>query len=189
MRIERARPSAARFLTGLAQEAKRTWGYPEAWIRSWKPALTVTPEDLRRIPTYCARVGRTIAGFCTVAIRGDRAFAEHFWVAPTHQGRGVGRALFRRFEAEARRAGAKRLLVDSDPHAVGFYLKMGARLVGLRPAPMGGVDRSLPCLEKRLGRRTGLQADRTAPPGPVAPRPRKPVRPGRRRASPLRAPG
>jgi hypothetical protein len=64
--------------------------------------------------------------------------------------RGVGAALFAECEAVARRTGAERLTVESDPYAEGFYLRMGATSKGRVPASVQGVERFLPKLEKLL---------------------------------------
>ena len=61
MRISRARSADAARLTRIAFAAKRTWGYPDDWIRQWAGKLTITPAYLRRHPTFCARVGKSIA--------------------------------------------------------------------------------------------------------------------------------
>jgi ribosomal protein S18 acetylase RimI-like enzyme len=151
MRIEKARPSEAIRLTRIAYAAKRTWGYPEAWIVAWESALTLTGEFIRSHPTFCARVGPATAGFCSIGFHDGWAEIQHMWVAPSFAGHGIGRALFCRCEAEARKAGAKRLSVESDPHAEGFYRKLGACPVARRPAPMEAVDRSLVLLEKSIG--------------------------------------
>lgn len=69
--------------------------------------------------------------------------------------RRLGRRLWAHLEATAQAAGAKHLVVDSDPHAEGFYLAMGMRRVGA--ARSGSIPgRMLPCLAKDIARR-GLQ--------------------------------
>jgi GNAT superfamily N-acetyltransferase len=150
MRIVRAKPADAAQLTRIAHAAKRTWGYPETWIAAWAGVLTVTSPYLRSHPSYCARVGRETVGFCSFKRRGAVVIVDHMWVAPAYAGRGIGRALFRRCEAWARKARATRLAVESDPHAEGFYQAMGARRIGRHPAPIEGVPRYLPVMEKRL---------------------------------------
>src|SRR5580693_5247719 len=150
MRLVRAKPADAARLTRIAEAAKRTWGYPETWIATWAGVLTVTSGYLRSHPTYCARVGRGTLGFCSIERRGAVVIVDHLWVAPAYAGRGIGRALFRQCEAWARRAGAKRLAIESDPHAEGFYRAMGARRIGRNAAPMEGIPRYLPVMEKRL---------------------------------------
>ncbi len=151
MRILRAKSADAARLTRLAFAGKRSWGYPEEWIQAWAGILTVTPAYIRRHPTFYARIGNSLAGFCALKLGRSGATLDHLWVAPARTGRGIGRALFRRGEEAARRAGAQRIIIESDPHAAGFYRRMGARLVGRRPASIGGVKRLLPLLEKPLG--------------------------------------
>ncbi len=155
MRISSARSADAKRLTQIAFAAKRTWGYPEDWIRRWAGTLTITPTYLRRHPTFCAWVGKSIAGFCALKLGRAVATVDHLWVAPEHAGRGFGRALFRRGEARAREAGAKKMRIEADPHAEGFYRRMGARTVGRRSAPIGGRRRYLPLLEKKLAPAAG----------------------------------
>ena len=48
---------------------------------------------------------------------------------------------------EARRVGARRLRILSDPHAQAFYRRMGARMVGRVDGSIGGVERWLPTME------------------------------------------
>ncbi len=177
MRISRARSADAARLTRIAFAAKRTWGYPQAWIQQWAGTLTITPAYLRRHPTFCARVGKSIAGFCALKLGRTLAAVDHLWVAPEHAGRGIGRALFQHGETRAREAGARKLTIESDPHAEDFYRRMGARRVGRRAAPIGGVKRFLPLLEKKLAPAapqlpaTGSEGPGTkAEAGPASPR-------------------
>jgi GNAT superfamily N-acetyltransferase len=151
VRIVRARPADAGLLTSLAFAAKGHWGYPESWLRRWEGVLTVTPGYLRAIPTYKAVSRRRVIGFCSLLVRGREASLEHLWVLPAEIGRGAGRTLFSWAEAVARAAGAATLRVESDPHAEGFYIRMGAERRGRVPAPMDGNERYLPLLEKCLG--------------------------------------
>ncbi|HXQ79823.1 MAG TPA: GNAT family N-acetyltransferase [Opitutaceae bacterium] len=150
VRIERSRPEDAPELTRIAFGAKRHWGYPESWIQRWRDVLTVTPEFVRENPTYCAIKGGKMIGFCALRLGGDEATVDHLWVLPAAAGEGVGASLYLRCEERAREAGASRLKVESDPHAEGFYQKMGAVAVGRRPAPMDCAERFLPLLEKTL---------------------------------------
>ncbi len=150
MRIERSRPADAEALTTIAFEAKGHWGYPERWIQSWADVLTLTPEYIRANPTYSAIAGEEIAGFCALRLNGAEAAVDHLWIRPASMGKGIGRSLLRHCEKAARKAGATRLKVESDPNAVGFYQAMGFLIVGRQPAPMDGSERFLPLLEKSL---------------------------------------
>jgi ribosomal protein S18 acetylase RimI-like enzyme len=51
-------------------------------------------------------------------------------VAPAHQGRGLGRTLLREVERRLRERGFRQLTLSARSTAVGFYEKMGYRIVG-----------------------------------------------------------
>ena len=142
--IRRALVLDAPVLTRVAHAAKRHWGYPEDWLRLWRDALTVTPAFIERRPVWCAVRGATVLGFYALSGSGATRELEHCWVLPAHMGRGIGARLFAHAVATLRADGARQLRVASDPYAVGFYLRMGARRVG--EAPSTPRERTLPLL-------------------------------------------
>ena len=148
--IARAQPEDAGVLTSIALAAKRHWGYPESWIRQWSKALTVTPGYINKYPTYAAIIDGRIVGFYALQFQPRKALLDHLWVLPAEMGRGVGRELFKHAEKVARKCGAQRMKIIGDPHAEGFYEKMGATIYRKEPAPMDGQERFLPLLTKSL---------------------------------------
>lgn len=151
MKIVRARAEDAVALTAIALAAKRHWGYPEDWLCRWAEVLTVTPEYVGIHPTFAAVADEQIVGFYALLIQPGQALLDHLWVVPPAMGGGIGRELFVHAEMVARDAGAVRMKIVGDPHAEGFYRRMGATLYGWEPAPMEGQERFLPLLEKVLG--------------------------------------
>ena len=147
--IRRALPAEARALTRIAHAAKRHWKYPEAWIRLWRDALTVTPQFVERHRVYCAVAGASVLGFYALSGAGATRELEHFWVAPQDMGHGVGARMFAHAVATLRADGARVLRIASDPYAEGFYLRMGARRVGEWPSTPRG--RTLPLLVLGVG--------------------------------------
>lgn len=150
MTLRPARPDEAPQLTALATAAKRHWGYPEAWINQWAGALTITPDYVRSQVVTVVEDETKLLGFSAVVPSLPRAILDHLWVQPGAMGRGLGRRLFARAEADARLAGATVLHVTADPHAEEFYRKMGLVTVGHEAAPMNGQARHLPLMEKKL---------------------------------------
>lgn len=148
--IRRADPHEAEILSEIAMSAKRHWGYPERWLEIWKPQLTFSPGYFEEHESWVADVDRTPVAFCTLLERQSRAWIENLWVAPAWMGRGVGRRLFTHALESSRRRGFKTLQLEADPNAVGFYEKMGMKLVGKRISDVDGQPRSLPILELRL---------------------------------------
>lgn len=167
MRIVRATPDQAAVLTKIAFATKRHWGYPACLMKRWTSVLTITSRYVVDHPVYVATRGRRIVGFCALRFEKKDAWLDHLWVLPAAIRSGVGRALFRHAEEIARKTGAKRIMVESDPHAEGFYLRMGAMDVGRRPAAIDQEkERFLPLLEKNTPVSWPCrQPDRVAPSG------------------------
>jgi GNAT superfamily N-acetyltransferase len=151
--IRRALPADGRALTRLAHAAKRLWKYPEDWIRLWRDSLTVTPVFIERHPVWCAARGARVLGFYALSGVGAARELEHFWIAPSHIGRGMGALMFSHAVATLSADGARRLRIASDPYAEGFYLRMGARPVGEWPSTPRG--RTLPLLVLEVGHANG----------------------------------
>lgn len=144
-KIRRASSSDATQLSAIALAAKRHWGYPQACLDAWRDELTVTPGFIRNEAVFIA-LGSTgeIVGFYALCITGTSSELGHFWVRPEVMRCGVGRALFKHALAQARTAGCQVLHIDADPHAAGFYERMGAELVGAVPAQIDDQPRVRP---------------------------------------------
>lgn len=147
MHIHTVHPTHIETLTRIALAAKRHWGYPERWIEIWTPLLTFTPADLERADFFVAQIEDEIVGFYSLITAGPRAELENLWVLPAFMGRGVGRGLFEHALARARELGCSELEIESDPNALGFYEKMGARVVGQHVGEVDGAPRVLPLLQ------------------------------------------
>jgi GNAT superfamily N-acetyltransferase len=144
--ITRAGPHDAATLTEIAFAAKRHWGYPERWIAAWTGALTMTPEAIGAAEVHAAVLEGEVVGFYALAGEGPTLELEHLWVLPRAMGAGVGRALFEHATARALALGASAVEIESDPNAVGFYERMGARRVGEGVSRVEGEERVLPLL-------------------------------------------
>jgi len=159
--IVRATPDDAATLTAVAHDAKRFWGYPEAWIRSWRDDLTLDQAYIQSYLVYAIRDHDSLLGFYSLIPLDSMENVcdlDHLWVVPTAMGRGLGRALFEHAVDQARGRGARRFRILSDPHAEAFYHRMGARTVGRLDASIGGVERWLPEMELTLEDGPGPQS-------------------------------
>jgi GNAT superfamily N-acetyltransferase len=132
--IRRARADEAGLLSDLAFRSKAHWGYPPAWLERWRPELTVDPRALEAAPTFVAVDESSLLGFYLLkpTRRADACELDFLFVEPTAIGRGVGQALFTHACNTARGLGYRTMVWGSDPHADGFYLRMGARTIGER---------------------------------------------------------
>jgi ribosomal protein S18 acetylase RimI-like enzyme len=148
--VVRASPDDAESLSRVAFAAKRHWGYPERWILQWTDGLTIAPEFVRDNEVYAAADGEKIVGFYALVGEGPKVELEHLWVLPETMGAGVGRALFDHALQTAAVAGAAAVKIEADPHAEGFYKRMGARRVGEEVYELDGQRRALPLLVVEL---------------------------------------
>lgn len=143
-------PDQADELSRIALAAKRHWGYPERWIEIWTPQLTFTPEYFRSNEGWAAVQNEAPIGFYTLLEANETASIENLWVLPECMGQGIGKQLFLHAVGIARQRGYKILQLEADPHAVGFYEKMGMYKVGERHSEVDGQPRTLPIMEKQL---------------------------------------
>jgi GNAT superfamily N-acetyltransferase len=144
--IRRALPHESDLLTRIAHASKRHWNYPESWIQSWRGQLTITAEYLVENDVYVTEDGGSVKGFHAIVMRGHAGWLEHLWVLPEAMRKGIGRELFVHATKIARTRGASEIQIESDPHAEGFYLKMGAHRSGEASSMIEGKPRSLPRL-------------------------------------------
>ncbi|HEY3662329.1 MAG TPA: GNAT family N-acetyltransferase [Chthoniobacterales bacterium] len=143
----RAKPDDASILSAIAWAAKALWGYPSHWMEQWREQLTITPEFIARHDTFIGLLEQQPVGFHALVERQDAINLEHLWVAPEKIRQGIGRALFQHAVQQATVRQAVRLTIEADPHAEPFYLRMGARRVGVIVSELDGERRELPVLE------------------------------------------
>lgn len=131
--IRRARPDEAGSLTALALRAKAHWPYDDALMAVFRRTIEITAADIAADIVLVHETDGVANGFGVLIATGTDAELDHLWVEPAAIGRGIGRVLFEAFAAAARRAGAARIVLNSDPHAEGFYRRLGAVRIGDHP--------------------------------------------------------
>ena len=150
--IRPAREAEAAELTALCLRSKAHWGYDAEFMALSRASLTITPAFIAtgRVLVAEEEVG-VLLGIASVApLEQDRNYdLVHFFIEPGVIGNGVGRRLFAAAANKARQDGARRLVIQSDPHAAAFYRRLGASDAG--EAPSESVPgRMLPILHFEL---------------------------------------
>ena len=146
MIIRPATTQEAAELTRIAREAKRHWGYPEYWLQRWDADLTITPDFIDDNHVFVAEEEGGLAGFYALCVKNDKAELDHMWVVPERMGTGVGKELFLAAMQKASELNVSSVEICSDPHAEGFYQKMGAHRIGETTSDLDGEPRVLPRL-------------------------------------------
>jgi len=148
--IRRALPEDADVLTEIAIAAKGHWGYPGHWMQIWKPELTYRPEYVEKSDIWVAVIDGALIGLYTLRAKDGNAWLEDLWVLPAQMGNGIGRALLRHAIQSSKERGYQIMRFESDPNAIGFYIKMGAHQIGERHSEVDGQPRILPIMEIEL---------------------------------------
>lgn len=148
-KIRKVESSESPQLTQLAHLAKAYWGYSPEFMLAFDEELTFNTEDLDdehamfRVGTFDGR----ICSFYALRFEGENQLEmTALFVEPTMLGKGLGSRLFEHAVKKARKRGAKKMMIHSDPYAEKFYIKMGAVNVGNVPS-RSVEDREIPLLE------------------------------------------
>ena len=136
-------------LSALCLRSKAVWGYDQAFLEACRAELTIRAEELESTALCVAEQDGALVGIAQITVEGDTADLQKMFVEPSAIGLGVGKALFAWALSTAKDLGARRMTIDADPGAVGFYKKMGAVEHG--SAPSGSIPgRMLPRLQVEL---------------------------------------
>ncbi|MGB3780482.1 MAG: GNAT family N-acetyltransferase [Tunicatimonas sp.] len=149
MPITPAHPSDHALLTQLTLDSKAHWKYGTAQIEAWRAELTITAEQIATGNVYCLQLDEHIAGYYSYRTLADKTVElSNLFVAPAHIGKGAGRTLLHDFLERATIEGFRRVTLNADPNAEGFYVRHGFAVVGQHPSSIPG--RFLPIMEKPL---------------------------------------
>jgi len=129
--IRRAIPEEAAALSIIAVQAKAHWGYAKEQLDLWaREFLQVSPNYITGHHVWVACMNAVPVGFAGVGIHEAEAELDHLWILPPYIGQGVGRQLFLYSTKRMNELGYPELIFTSDPHADGFYRKLGAESIG-----------------------------------------------------------
>lgn len=157
MHITTVATNDAEKLTSIAMLAKAHWGYDKSFMLAVREELKVSTEklDCEALFYRCMRNtdGDILAFYCVdsrVPHENDNVFElDGLFTHPDWIGKGLGQLLFVHACDLSRRLRADKLLIQSDPYAVGFYQKMGCEIIGEKAS--GSIaGRVLPMMVKRL---------------------------------------
>ncbi|WP_063785289.1 GNAT family N-acetyltransferase [Streptomyces sp. XY332] len=128
VKLRAAGAGEAEALTALVLRSKAYWGYDAELLASFAHELRIRADEVadRRIVVAEDASGGRVLGLASLEGTAPVARLGLLFVEPESVGRGVGRRLYRDALRRAAAMGFRRLLIDADPHAAGFYRAMGA---------------------------------------------------------------
>lgn len=152
IQIREALVSEAGCLSELSLRSKAHWAYPAEFINAVAEELSVTPKDLEDDNYHCFvafNKTRVLGYFALTEQSAKVVELEALFVDPDHIGQGLGRLLMDHAKSVAAGLGADKMIIQSDPYALGFYQAAGGMCIGERES--GSVPgRYLPVLEISL---------------------------------------
>jgi GNAT superfamily N-acetyltransferase len=151
IRLRDVRPDELPDLSDLCLRSKAVWGYDAAFMAACRAELTLRPDELRSTHLQVAERDTRIVGLAQIKVAAHAELLKLF-VEPAELKSGVGRMLFDWATARARHLGAIGMIIEADPGAAAFYVRMGARQVGFA-ASHSIEGRMLPRLQIEFARR------------------------------------
>jgi len=134
---DKARASDAQIISALAIRSKAHWGYDEEFMSNCVIELSHTAQDIQN-DNYKFVVLKTqecgklkIVGFYKLEnLDNKEILLEALFIDTNEIGKGYGKMLFEHAKSAAVRHGASSLILQSDPHAEGFYQAQGMQVIG-----------------------------------------------------------
>jgi GNAT superfamily N-acetyltransferase len=137
-------PDEGERLREIAIAAKAHWGYPLDRVQDWAGQGDFSAAGLKAKEFWVTEVDGRAVAFASLISRDAVCVLDDLWVEPDAMGKGIGSALFRTAAERARTLGARTLEWEAEPHAIGFYERMGGRY--LRDSPPTLWGRVLPVM-------------------------------------------
>ncbi|MFJ7700677.1 GNAT family N-acetyltransferase [Lysinibacillus fusiformis] len=149
MFFRRAQVADSKILSNLAYRSKAYWGYTEDFLQKCKDkdALTVTKDYIEKNSVYLIETDNKVVAFYSFAINEKKLDA--LFLDPDYIGKGLGKLIWNHLLNKAKELELREFTIDSDPHAEGFYLKMGAQNIGSTPSTVF-PERSLPLMKVKV---------------------------------------
>ncbi len=153
--LRKARTTEAGLLTEISFASKRYWLYPDEYLHVWKDELTITADYIENNDVCVIENNGSVVGYysivflkkpmeCAQVILDKGYWLEHMFLVPQVIGSGLGRILFEHIVSRCTQKQIATLRILADPHAKGFYEKMGCIYKKDIPSTIAG--RSTPLL-------------------------------------------
>jgi len=137
IQISKAQNNDAEVLTDISFAAKKHWNYPDHYYDLWRDELTITKEYIQQNIVFKALYMDVIIGFYSITENKEDFYSgdtfvkkgfwlEHLFIKPEYHKLGVGTLMMNHAKQVSRDLGITDLLIFVDPHAKGFYDKVGA---------------------------------------------------------------
>lgn len=130
MEIEKANLVDNEILTEITKKSKAYWGYSQEQILKWNNNLTISKEYINKNQVFKLLNDNKIIGYYSYIIKEKKVKLDNLFILPEHIGKGFGKFLINDFLKRMREEKFKRIILNSEPNAEKFYLKVGFKKIG-----------------------------------------------------------
>lgn len=149
MTIQPAHTDDHETLTTITKKSKAFWGYSEDLLLVWDETLTITQDYINKHPVYTFAVEDKIVGYYSYILEDEHSIKlDNLFLLPQYIGKGLGRYLITDFLNRIQNHTHKRVYLESEPYAEGFYKKHGFTTTGKIETFV--KDRFMPVMELGL---------------------------------------
>jgi len=153
--IRLARHNESKYLSRLAFRSKASWGYSRHYMSTYRPILKISQKYLSHFWVYVMEDEKKVLGFFSFIPRGTEILLDFFFLDPIFKKQGLGKRMWKAAISVASKNGWKAFQIVSDPHSLGFYIHMGAELVGFENSEAMKMLQ-LPVLEFKIPERSRI---------------------------------
>jgi len=149
MIVEKANRIDHKELTDLTKKSKSYWGYSPDQIKKWNDELTITQEYVYKNDVFkLSDNGKIIGYYSYLRLILNTVKLDNIFIHPEYIRKGYGKFLMENFIERMKKNGYKKITLDSEPNAEGFYKKFDFTVVGKLESSI--KDRFLPIMEKGI---------------------------------------
>ncbi len=159
--IRRAQRYEHATLTALSFRSKAFWAYPEYFFSVWQKELTISPSYIEQNRVYVVEEAQVVEAYYSLVEISEPLVMEdilleagiwldHMFVLPEKIHNGLGQQMFEHCLRHLKEVECHCLKILADPHARGFYERMGCTYIADVPSSIPG--RTIPYLEYSLSR-------------------------------------
>lgn len=153
MKIEKAIPQDSQKLTELTIRSKTHWAYSDQQIEIWRDDLTISESYIYNREVYKLKIENNIIGYYSYYnMNSLEVKLENLFIEPEFIGKGYGKLLMSDFLMRIQRTESNRIILEADPNAEYFYLKLGFNVIGKIETSI--KNRFLPIMEMKLSHLT-----------------------------------
>lgn len=149
MTIEQANITDNEILTSITKKSKAYWGYSAEQIQKWDKNLTISQDYIRDYNVFKLVDNELILGYYSYVFKDEKVIElDNLFILPEYIGKGFGKYLVLDFLNQIKEEKIERIILDSEPNAENFYVKMGFIKIGEFETSIKG--RFMPIMEMKL---------------------------------------